>query len=185
MVAGGDDGCRNAGIEQGTAWAAVIIDGWRQWAITLAHETNGFNDGPGFLAERGVEFDGPASVSGDRVDSTRCDIELEHLFQAKGLGAKLQVVVAAHAAGSMFIFHRDDGAIGVEFDNIGPALQPESIGPKRQAALNANALLQGSEGFIGSLVSMAATEGKDILIENLLDVNEGTLAWTVGEMFQG
>jgi hypothetical protein len=65
----------------------------------------------------------------------------EHFFEAKGLGAELDVVVGPAARGAFFVFNRaglgDAGGIdgiAADLDEVGLPREAEGIGEERQSA---------------------------------------------------
>ena len=92
-------------------------------------------------AQRGVEFYAGAERRGGVKDEAGCDAQAEHFFEAKGLGAKLDVVVGPAACGAFFVFDgsslgdaRGIGRIESNFNEVGFTGETKGIREERWGA---------------------------------------------------
>jgi hypothetical protein len=67
-------------------------------------------------------------------DSAALDGKTEHFFQAEGLRAELGIIIFELTAFALLVFHRQERAIGVPFDDVTFAGQTEAVGEDGQGA---------------------------------------------------
>jgi hypothetical protein len=132
-----------------------------------------------------------AERGGGVKDEARRDAQAEHFFEAKGLGAKLGVVVGPAAGGAFFVFDgaglgdaRGVGRIAVHFNEVGFAGEAERVGEKREGPeeFPAGAVLitRGIDG----LVRERAEHGVLIVYKRTLGVDEVGAARAVAKLVE-
>ena len=158
-VSGGHDGGRDAGVEQRTAGAAVVIERRRQrpaplcMARTCAIMSS-------VSSRRSSLNDDLAPPPGlERVDRPALHGDAQHLFQAEGLGAELNIVVAPLPPRPVLVFDRDNAPIGVELHHVAFSLQSPPLGPERQRTLHPDAVFHARVRLIRPLVGVPTRAG--------------------------
>ena len=136
-----------------------------------------------FIAQCLSEGNVPAAAGLQRIDRPSFNGNAEHLFEAKGLGAELNVVVTSFAAGSVFVFDRNDPSVGMKLHNVAAPLQAEPVRPERQGTFYPHSVFERGMGFVGAFVGMASAQREHIFVKDALDVDEGALPGAVGKVF--
>ena len=105
------------------------------------------------------------------------------------MGRQLNVVTGGNigslVAAAVLVLHRVRQTARPELDHVGLAHQPQRIIPQRQRPLDAPALGR----FHARLVSLGmfglTTQGVDVVVEHLFEVNQPALARAVVPVLQG
>jgi hypothetical protein len=118
------------------------------------------------------------------IDRTAWDFVPSHLLQTERLGTELQIVVPPLPAWATLILNGVRG-IAAEFDYISPADQAEVFGPQREPTLDPHVMSYFLGALVYTLVEHVPLHRVDVLLKDLLDMNQGTLAWAVAIVFQG
>lgn len=178
------EGVGNAEVAEGAVGAAGVFYRCGQGGRTEtgAEGKEGIGE---LLSKFGGEGNFAATAGAVVVDGSACDGLPKHFFEAEGLSAELEVVVAFLAAGSVLVFNGDDCTVGVEFDGVGASGEAEGFRPEGESAFDADFAVHLERGFIHALVDLLTAQGEDVFVVDLLDVDEGALAGAVGVVFDG
>lgn len=146
-------------------------------------ETGGEVLGEG--AEFGVDGDGSAALGFAVEEEGFGNGDGEHFFEAEGLGAELDFVGAVAFRFAALVFDGDDAPVAVEFDDVGLAVESETVAGEVEAAGGSQAGAGFGGAVVGALVEDAAGGGEVVLGPEPLDVDEGALALAVEEVLEG
>lgn len=145
----------HAEIDEGTAAALGLEDG-RRSAVRGDQLVQALGGSFGFGAEFRSQLDVAAAFGFDVKDSAGGDGHAEHLFEAKGLGAELHVVVVPLFAFAPFVLDGEgnlwSAGLRVEFDDIGLADQPQPIALEPHAMYRMTVTALPIDGPIGASV---------------------------------
>src|SRR5215813_2313365 len=107
-----------------------------------------------------------------------------HFLQAQRLSAELQIIVAPFTARTDLILNRER-LLPMEFHDIGPPDQTQPSRPERHGAFDPHVSSQLAVLLIYTLMLHMALDGVDVFIKCLLQMDQRTLARTIGVMLQG
>src|SRR5579872_2330217 len=173
-LAAGDEGRGRADLHQRAVRAPPVVHRRRHRA-GAPHLPNlrdhGLHLRPQLLRERDL----PPSPRRVVIDSAGRNRAAEHLLQADGLRAELQVIVPLLPLRAVLRLHREDAAVGVELDGVGAAVQAQPFAPERQRPLDPRGPAHLPGRRIDALVNAAAAQREHVLIVDLLDVDESAL----------
>jgi hypothetical protein len=122
-------------------------------------------DGPlGVGAEGGVEGDVASSLGGNVEDGAGGHGDAEHLLQAQGLGAELNVVAFPASSPATLVLDRegDVGAadrVGAELDEVGDADESKPVATEPEAACEAERAVESFGLGVDGLVGVGAFDG--------------------------
>ena len=97
------------------------------------------------------------------------DGESKHFLQAKGLRAKLRVVVLERSAPTFFVFDWDEAPVWVPFHNIAFSGESLALGPHRQSAQERDTPCHFVSQKIGMLMRKISQHGMLILLPPAFD----------------
>jgi len=109
----------------------------------------------------------------------------EHLFEAHGLRAELQLVGEAGSPATGFVFDRYDGAVRVELDGVSAAGEAEAAGEEWEGAFDTDLAAAVRSRRVGALVQQVAAAGERVVRPDSVQVDERGLARAVGPVLQG
>ncbi len=116
------------------------------------------------------------------VDNAMWNLHAQHLFQTQRLRAKLNIGVCAMAS-SQLILDRNWHA-RVPLYRIGLAAQPVALRPERNSAISCRATIRCFITAIDTRMHQLALDRVHILVEGLLNMDQGTLARAVAVVLQ-
>jgi hypothetical protein len=160
--------------------ASGVVDCWRQYTSCqhLTDVGNRLNHAlPQFIVE---DHFAPSSrammIDGAAWHGLPC-----HFLQTEGLSTKLQIIVAPFTARTGLVFNRER-LLSMELHNIGPPDQAQPSRPERHGAFDAHISSQLAGHFIYTLVQHVSLDSVDVFVKRLLQVDQSTLARTIGVM---
>jgi len=156
--------------------------GWSDASFDQGVELEG--GGGGFVAQGLIEWDVLAPTSLAVKDGTGRDGNGEHFLQTKGLGAELKRVRTVGFGATAFVFDGENGSVGVKLDDVGDTGEAEGERAEMKAARGAHAGAGFVFGFVGFFVKHATLGGEEVFRPDLLNVDEGALAWTEAQVLQ-
>lgn len=133
------------------------------------------------------EIDRRAAARLAVVEGTGGDGNVEHFFEAEGLGAELDFVPLAGFGFAAFVLYGEGwGFAGFgEFDNVGDAGKAKAEAANGEGADDAGAMF----GFVGAMVGFVVEDfafgGEAIFGPGLFNVDEAPLPLAEGEVLEG
>jgi hypothetical protein len=118
----------------------------------------------GVGAEGGVEGDVASSFGGDVKDGAGGHRDAEHLFEAEGLGAELNVVAFPASSPAALVLDRegDVGAadrVGAEPDEVGDADESKAVAAEPESASESDGSVEPFGLSVDGLVGVGAFDG--------------------------
>ena len=107
----------------------------------------------------------------------------QHLLQAQGLTAKLEVRGAVPAGRPVLVLHRV-GGVPVVLDQVGFSHESQGHGPEGNAVLPPHAGDCVPSRLVHPVMDGIPLQREDILVVGLLPVNQGALPGAVGVMLK-
>jgi len=157
--------------------AALVGDGRRQ-AVADEHATNALDHHDRAGTKLVVQADTNALPGTGVPEAANRDRTSQHLLQAKGLRAELEVSrIAMPPPGLVLNWH--DRAVGMHLDGIGSTRETVPLGPERHGSDHNPAPFLSLPPLINPPVSPAASHSVLVLGPYPVNVNQGALASAV------
>lgn len=145
-------------IEKRTRRTLGFVNG--VWNGFLVDEPMHGFDGPfGETAQFLGEYHLSATLAARVENGPSGNVQPKHFFQTQGLRAKLGIVVIKFAAAALFELDGKQRTVGMAFDDVAPATEPEPIRPNGQRTQQRHAPDRFVTGNIGLIVDTIADYG--------------------------
>lgn len=138
----------------------------------------------GHPPEPGIELDGMPAALLPIKKGTLPDFDVQHLFEAKRLGAELDLVAAALFRFTPFVLDGKDGAVLMELHHVGLAAQAETPGTDRQGPHGADPALLLRLPAVRPLVQDPPLGGETVFGPDLFQMDQGALSRAVQVVLQ-
>ena len=140
-------------------------------------------------SDRSAHFRPQAWSERDLLPATRAsvpdeperDLDFEHLFEAEGLGAQLQIGCRPVPDAGL-VLHRTNSAIVLDLDHIGSTRQAERLRPQRDSTQDLPTSLLAMAPAVHPAMGSLTLNRMLIVAPHAVAVDEGALPLAVDEM---
>lgn len=154
------------------------------------HGPNALDRSLSCLAKAPVECNLLACFRLGEVKDPAGDRQSRHLLETQRLSAKLDCGVAGVNRPARLVLDGHDrcrlaSRVGeMELHDVALADQAQPLAPNRQGPFDPDTLLSPGKWLVGPLVRDRAADGEDVLVPNVLEVDQPTLARTVAPVLK-